>query len=66
MNPPNRREFAVLAGAAAIAASMPEGRAAAADPASVTPFHVSVPDDQLQNLRDRLAAARWPRSVATD
>ncbi len=32
----------------------------------IRPFHVDVPDEQLAELRDRIAATRWPaRSSST-
>ena len=34
--------------------------AAAADGNTIRPFHISVPDEQLVDLRRRLAATRWP------
>jgi pimeloyl-ACP methyl ester carboxylesterase len=34
--------------------------AAANDPNAIRPFHVKVPEDQLVDLRKRVAATRWP------
>src|SRR5262245_29114315 len=30
---------------------------------AVTPFRVAIPDEQLDDLRDRLARARWPEAA---
>jgi pimeloyl-ACP methyl ester carboxylesterase len=32
----------------------------------VQPFHVDIPDEQLAELRDRIAAARWPQKELVD
>jgi pimeloyl-ACP methyl ester carboxylesterase len=56
----DRRGF--LASTAAVAASSllaPAARAAAEGPA-IRPFHVNIPDEQLVDLRRRIAATRWP------
>jgi pimeloyl-ACP methyl ester carboxylesterase len=50
------------AGAAAVPAPRTE-----ADPTAVRPFQVSVPDDDLADLRRRIAATRWPTAeLVTD
>jgi len=50
------------AGAAAVPAPRTE-----ADPTAIRPFQVSVPDDDLAELRRRIAATRWPtRELVTD
>jgi hypothetical protein len=56
----DRRGF-LLRSAAVVASSLVPGasRAVAADNA-IRPFHISVPDEQLADLRRRLAATRWP------
>src|SRR5688572_17276517 len=36
------------------------GNRLAADPEAVLPFQVSIPEDQIVDLRRRLAATRWP------
>jgi len=62
----NRREFTLLAGAAALSASIPSASDAATVPDAITPFKISVADASLQDLRQRLEVARWPEAVATD
>ena len=62
----SRRAFTMLAGAAALSASIPSDSAAATVPDPITPYKISVPDASLQDLRPRLDAARWPDAVATD
>src|ERR1700726_2138326 len=63
----DRREF--LASSAAVGASSQFGasaRAAAAD-GSIRPFHVNIPQEQLVDLRRRIATTRWPeRETVTD
>src|SRR3954471_12574596 len=59
---PTRRR--ILASSAALAAvgllhGKPAGAAAAAED-GIRPFRVSVPEEQLVDLRRRLAATRWP------
>ena len=39
--------------------SYPQAVAAAAD-GTIRPFHISVPEDALVDLRRRIAATRWP------
>jgi pimeloyl-ACP methyl ester carboxylesterase len=59
----------VLASAAAAGAvSLTRGRpAAAGDGDAIRPFRVSVPEEQLVDLRERIAATRWPeRETVTD
>ena len=46
---------------------LPSRRAAAAGDEAIRPFHVSVPQEQLIDLRHRIAATRWPdRETVTD
>ncbi|PIO41692.1 multidrug MFS transporter [Phyllobacterium zundukense] len=64
----NRRQFlstAAMGIAAAGAASfIPESRAAAAAGDEIRPFKIDVPDEQLDDLRRRIAATRWPEQEA--
>jgi pimeloyl-ACP methyl ester carboxylesterase len=53
---PSRRDLIVAAGAIMLLATRP---ALAADSA-IRPFKVSVPDQELADLRRRIAATRWP------
>ena len=57
---PTRRS--ILAGSAAVVAlSILNGRpAAAAGDNAIRPFRVDVPEEQLMDLRRRIAATRWP------
>jgi pimeloyl-ACP methyl ester carboxylesterase len=50
----------VLAAAAATASAASGQLAAAVDGNTIRPFRVSVPDDQLVDLRRRIAETRWP------
>jgi pimeloyl-ACP methyl ester carboxylesterase len=54
--------------AAAGAVSLfPEHLAAATDASAIRPFHVSVPEEQLVDLRLRVKATRWPaKETVTD
>ena len=38
----------------------------AADDASIRPFHITVPDEALVDLRRRIAATRWPERETVD
>ncbi|TCL73009.1 epoxide hydrolase family protein [Rhizobium sp. BK251] len=60
---PTRRELLATAAAAATLSLIPGmmGAVAAAD-ASIRPFNVSFPQEQLEDLRQRVAATRWPDS----
>jgi pimeloyl-ACP methyl ester carboxylesterase len=63
----DRRE--VLSGSAALAASslMPTQAQAATANDAIRPFRVEVPEEQLTDLRRRLAATRWPdRETVSD
>lgn len=60
----DRRELlgaAVMGIAGAVAASLfPRSRASAAATDAIRPFRIDVPEQDLVNLRRRLAATRWP------
>jgi hypothetical protein len=43
-----------------VTSPLPEKQSAMPQGDSIRPFHISVPDEQLVNLRQRLAATRWP------
>jgi pimeloyl-ACP methyl ester carboxylesterase len=63
---PTRRDFLATA-AAAGAISLLRAQLAAADGGgSIRPFRVSIPQDQLVDLRRRLAATRWPDQETVD
>lgn len=61
---PSRSRRTVLASGAAIAAGGLAGSLLPGDgqaaPSSVRPFRVAIPQDDLDDLRRRLVAARWP------
>jgi pimeloyl-ACP methyl ester carboxylesterase len=49
------------------AAAVPAKPGAAADDTSIRPFHVSIPDADVADLRRRVAATKWPeRELVTD
>src|SRR5687767_2597335 len=57
---PNRRDLLVASAAAAALIVLPEGVANAADGDAIRPFRVTIPEEQLVDLRRRIAATRWP------
>src|SRR4051794_38326357 len=68
---PDRRQLLSQAAMAAVAASvsslLPLHSAKAGVSGEVRPFHVSVPEQDLLDLRRRLAATRWPdREIVAD
>jgi pimeloyl-ACP methyl ester carboxylesterase len=59
----------ILGASAAVAASslIPGQAPAAANSDAVRPFHINFPKEQLADLRQRIAATRWPeRETVTD
>ena len=56
----NRRDF--LAGSAAVGAAslFPAAARAATQDSAIRPFRVNIPEEQLADLRRRIAATRWP------
>jgi pimeloyl-ACP methyl ester carboxylesterase len=44
----------------AVAGAVPAQRAPEADRTAIRPFHIRVPEEELVQLRLRLAATRWP------
>lgn len=68
---PDRRQLLSQAAMGAVAASvsslLPLHPAKSAASGAIRPFHVSVPEADLLDLRRRLAATRWPdREIVTD
>jgi pimeloyl-ACP methyl ester carboxylesterase len=55
-----RRDFLATAAAASAVSLLPGELGAAGDGNTIRPFHISVPDEQLVDLRRRIAATRWP------
>src|SRR5580698_6513398 len=43
-----------------VSSPLPEKQSAATQDESIRTFHINVPDEQLADLRQRLAATRWP------
>ncbi len=57
---PTRRSILAASAAAGALGLVPTVVRAAADSDAVRPFHVSVPQEALDDLRRRVAATRWP------
>jgi pimeloyl-ACP methyl ester carboxylesterase len=70
MNPDRRQllgQAAMMAVAAGTASLFPARPAKAAVSGAIRPFHVNVPEEDLLDLRRRLAATRWPdREIVAD
>jgi hypothetical protein len=53
--------------AASVASLLPLHSAKGAASGAIRPFHVNVPEEDLLDLRRRLAATRWPdREIVAD
>jgi pimeloyl-ACP methyl ester carboxylesterase len=68
---PDRRQLlntaAMGIAAAGMASLLPIHPAVGGPSNAIRPFHVNVPDEELVDLRQRLAATRWPdREIVTD
>ena len=57
---PTRRSVLAAAAAAGASGLLPADPAAAAEDNAIRPFHVNVPEEELVDLRRRIAATRWP------
>jgi hypothetical protein len=57
---PNRRDLLVASAAAGALNVLPAGVAKAAEGDAIRPFRVKIPEEQLLDLRRRVAATRWP------
>ena len=57
---PTRRALLAASAATVAVSLLPGNLAAAADGNAVRPFKVNVPEDALVDLRQRIAATRWP------
>ena len=55
-----KHTFAVAMATLALCVSTLASAAPAADPKAIQPFHVNVADKDLVDLRNRIAATRWP------
>src|SRR4051794_33307694 len=56
----NRRDVLAALAAVGSATLLPAHFAHAADDNTIRPFRISVPEEQLVDLRRRIAATRWP------
>jgi len=63
---PTRRAFLAACTAVIAVTYWPDRMAFGADGATIRPFHVSVPEEQLLDLRRRIAATRWPDRETVD
>ena len=57
---PNRRDFLGVSAAAVALNVLAAGALTAAEGDVIRPFRVNIPDEQLVDLRRRIAATRWP------
>ena len=57
---PNRRDFLAVSAAAVALNVLAAGALKAAEGEVIRPFRVNIPDEQLVDLRRRIAATRWP------
>src|SRR4051794_36749052 len=57
---PSRRSFLAASAALGAASLVNPDLAAASESDAIRPFHFSVPDEQLADLRRRIAATQWP------
>src|SRR5688572_28434613 len=62
---PTRRDFLTTAAATSAVSLLSERIATAAD-GTIRPFRISFPDEQLVDLRRRIAATRWPDRETVD
>lgn len=64
---PTRRDVLAATVATGALGLLPAHSATATDYTAIRPFHVSIPEDTLLDLRRRIKAARWPdRETVTD
>lgn len=63
---PNRRDFLVVSAAAGALNVLPAGVTKAAEGDAIRPFRVNIPEEQLVDLRRRIAATRWPDRETVD
>jgi len=63
----DRRGFLASSAAVVASAFFATSARAAAETGSIRPFHINIPENQLVDLRRRIAATRWPdRETVTD
>jgi pimeloyl-ACP methyl ester carboxylesterase len=64
---PDRRKLLTTSAALAVSSLVPKQAHAATTADAVRPFHINFPNEELANLRRRVAATRWPeRETVTD
>src|SRR3954468_14248161 len=61
-----RRDVLAISATAGAVSLLPWRFAAAADDNTIRPFRISVPEEQLIDLRRRIAATRWPDKETVD
>jgi len=66
MTSPTRRGFLATAAAAGAISLLPGPLVAAREGGPIRPFRVAVPEEQLVDLRRRIAATRWPDQETVD
>jgi pimeloyl-ACP methyl ester carboxylesterase len=62
----SRRDLLIRAGAAALLPSIAAAAEGAADMDAVVPFKIAISDEQVADLKQRLAAARFPQPAVDD
>jgi pimeloyl-ACP methyl ester carboxylesterase len=63
---PNRRDLLAASVAAAALTALPTGLANAVEGDAIRPFRVDIPEQDLVDLRRRIAATRWPDRETVD
>jgi pimeloyl-ACP methyl ester carboxylesterase len=63
---PNRRDLLAASVAAAALTALPAGLANAVEGDAIRPFRVDIPEQDLVDLRRRIAATRWPDRETVD
>jgi hypothetical protein len=65
--PPTRRDVLAASAAASAVSLLPGQPAAQGNSNTIRPFHISIPEEALVDLRRRIAADRWPeRETVSD
>lgn len=64
---PSRRSFLVTAAATGVVGLLPPRLFAATEDIAIHPFHINIPEEDIVDLRHRLASTRWPdRETVSD
>src|SRR5262245_22505923 len=67
LHAPTRRDVLATTAAAAAISALPGRFATAADDSAIRPFKINVPEEEIVDLRRRIAATRWPdKETVTD